>query len=198
MNAILLNTVSFPGLGLEFDLNPVMFEIGPVRVTWYGFLIAMGMLLAMLFAYWKAPKFGIIRDKLMDAALGGNYGVSLQPGEEKTLYKRFVQTSGEEAIYLVLTWCEGGGRESRYFLLEERAIYPELKDGSRGDDVVALQTRLIELGYLDDDADGIFGPNTEGAVRAARVAAGLAESGVADDEMQFLLFREDFPAAPQE
>ena len=74
MNAILLNTVSFPGLGLEFDLNPVMFEIGPVRVTWYGFLIAMGMLLAMLFAYWKAPKFGIIRDKLMDAALGGLIG----------------------------------------------------------------------------------------------------------------------------
>ena len=64
--------------------------------------------------------------------------------------------------------------------------------------MVALQTRLIELGYLDDDADGIFGPNTEAAVRAARVAAGLAESGVADDEMQFLLFREDFPAAPQE
>lgn len=74
VNAILLNTVSFPGLGLEFDLNPVMFEIGPVRVTWYGFLIAMGMLLAMLFAYWKAPKFGIIRDKLMDAALGGLIG----------------------------------------------------------------------------------------------------------------------------
>ena len=136
--------------------------------------------------------------QLMDAALGGNYGVSLQPGEEKTLYKRFVQTGGKEAVYLVLTWCEGGGRESRYFLLEERAIYPELKDGSRGDDVVALQTRLIELDYLDDDADGIFGPNTEAAVRAARVAAGLDESGVADDEMQFLLFREDFPAAPQE
>mgnify|MGYP000002857744 FL=1 len=136
--------------------------------------------------------------QLMDAALGGNYGVSLQPGEEKTLYKRFEQTPEAQAAYLVLTWCEGGGRESRYFLLEERAIYPELKDGSRGDDVVALQTRLIELGYLDDDADGIFGPNTEGAVRAARVAAGLAESGVADDEMQFLLFREDFPAAPQE
>ena len=133
--------------------------------------------------------------QLMDAALGGNYGVSLQPGEEKTLYKRFVQTSGEEAIYLVLTWCEGGARESRYFLLEERAIYPELANGSRGDDVVALQTRLIELGYLDDDADGIFGPNTEAAVRAARQTAGMDEGGVADDALQFLLYREDFPAA---
>ena len=133
--------------------------------------------------------------QLMDAPLGGNYGAALGPGEEKTLYKRFVQTPGQEAGYLVLTWCEGGERESRYFLLEERAIYPELANGSRGDDVVALQTRLIELGYLDDDADGIFGPNTEAAVRAARQAAGMDEGGVADDALQFLLYREDFPAA---
>ena len=133
--------------------------------------------------------------QLMDAALGGNYGVNLQPGEEKTLYKRFEQTPEAEAVYLVLTWCEGGEKISRYFLLEERAIYPTLENGSRGEDVVALQTRLIELGYLDDDADGIFGRNTEAAVRAAREAAGLAEGGAADDEMQFLLFREDFPAA---
>ena len=133
--------------------------------------------------------------QLMDAALCGNYGVNLQPGEEKTLYKRFEQTPEAEAVYLVLTWCEGGEKISRYFLLEERAIYPTLENGSRGEDVVALQTRLIELGYLDDDADGIFGRNTEAAVRAAREAAGLAEGGAADDEMQFLLFREDFPAA---
>ena len=133
--------------------------------------------------------------QLMDAPLGGNYGASLQPGEEKTLYKRFVQQPGQEAVYLVLTWCEGGERVSRYFLLEERAIYPTLENGSRGEDVTALQARLIELGYLDDDADGIFGPNTEAAVRAARQAAGLGDSGAADDPLQFMLFREDFPAA---
>ena len=133
--------------------------------------------------------------QLMDAPLGGNYGAALGPDEEKTLYKRFVQTSGEEAIYLVLTWCEGGEKISRYFLLEERAIYPTLENGSRGEDVTALQARLIELGYLDDDADGIFGPNTEGAVRAAREAAGLDDFGLADDEFQFALFRADFPAA---
>ena len=30
--------------------------------------------------------------QLMDAPLLGNYGVTLQPGEKKTLYKRFEQT----------------------------------------------------------------------------------------------------------
>ena len=133
--------------------------------------------------------------QLMDAPLLGNYGVTLQPGEEKTLYKRFEQTPEAQAVYLVLTWCEGGEKISRYFLLEERAIYPTLENGSRGEDVTALQARLIELGYLDDDADGIFGPNTEDAVRAAREAAGLDDSGLADDEFQFALFRADFPAA---
>ena len=94
--------------------------------------------------------------------------------------------------------CEGGGRVSRYFLLEERAIYPELENGSRGDDVVALQERLIALGYLDDDADGIFGRKTEAAVREARQAVGMDDSGVADDRFQFALFREGFPAAVAE
>ncbi len=51
-----------------------MFQIGSLRITWYGFLIAVGMLLAMVFAYWKAPKFGVNRDKLMDAGLGGIVG----------------------------------------------------------------------------------------------------------------------------
>jgi phosphatidylglycerol:prolipoprotein diacylglycerol transferase len=74
VNTILLKSVSFPGLGLDFDLNPTMFQIGSVRITWYGFLIAIGMLLAMAFAYWKAPSFGVNRDKLMDAGIGGIIG----------------------------------------------------------------------------------------------------------------------------
>lgn len=92
-----------------------------------------------------------------------------------------------------MTYCADGEQISRYFLLEERVVYPELASGSRGEDVVALQTRLIELGYLDDDADGIFGRNTEAAVRAARQAADFDDSGVADDDFQHALYAEDFP-----
>lgn len=36
-----------------------------------------------------------------------------------------------------------------------------LKMGSRGPEVVALQQALIELGFLSDRADGIFGPITQ-------------------------------------
>lgn len=136
--------------------------------------------------------------QLMDAEIAGNYGVTLEGGETGTLYKRFDAGEGAEPVYLVLTYCADGEQISRYFLLEERVVYPELASGSRGEDVVALQTRLIELGYLDDDADGIFGRNTEAAVRAARQAADFDDSGVADDDFQHALYAEDFPAAAAE
>ena len=118
----------------------------------------------------------------MDAPLLGNYGVTLQPGEKKTLYKRFEQTPEAQAVYLVLTWCEGGEKISRYFLLEERAIYPTLENGSRGEDVTALQARLIELGYLDDDATASLAPTPRAPCAPPARAAGLDDSGLADDD----------------
>ena len=74
MNTAILNSVSFPKLGLEFDFNPIAFSIGDIHVAWYGILIAVGILLAMAFAMTQCKKFGIIGDKLMNAGLGGVIG----------------------------------------------------------------------------------------------------------------------------
>ena len=52
-----------------------------------------------------------------------------------------------------------------------------LKDGSRGELVKALQTRLNEQGYGAGNADGIFGSNTEKAVKALQSASGLTADG---------------------
>ena len=49
----------------------------------------------------------------------------------------------------------------------------------------ALQQRLIDLGYLNDDADGIFGPNTQYAVRLLQTDLadrGFAVNGVASPQ----------------
>ena len=48
-----------------------------------------------------------------------------------------------------------------------------MQKGSRGDDVRKMQEELITLGYLDSDADGIFGPKTEAAVLAFQKDNGL-------------------------
>jgi peptidoglycan hydrolase-like protein with peptidoglycan-binding domain len=53
-----------------------------------------------------------------------------------------------------------------------------LKKGSRGDDVAAVQARLIVLGYLNDDADGIFGKLTHAAVVAFQHDQGIKVDGI--------------------
>jgi Putative peptidoglycan binding domain len=45
---------------------------------------------------------------------------------------------------------------------------PTMRLGSRGDDVVSLQTRLAWLGVLDGKLDGDFGPKTQAAVTAVQ------------------------------
>ena len=54
-----------------------------------------------------------------------------------------------------------------------------LKNGSRGELVRELQTRLNEQGYNAGTADGIFGSNTETGVKALQSAAGIAADGKA-------------------
>ena len=44
----MVNTVSFPGLGLEFDLNRVAVVLFGRNVYWYGVIIGLGFLLAVL------------------------------------------------------------------------------------------------------------------------------------------------------
>ena len=66
--------------------------------------------------------------------------------------------------------------------------YEPLAEGSRGDAVKALQQKLIELGYLDGKADGIYGKGTAGAVKAFQAAEGLEQTGEADDATQEALF----------
>ena len=58
--------VTFPGIGLELDINRVAFTIGNMPIYWYGICIASGLLLALLFAFWKARDFGIDSDRMID------------------------------------------------------------------------------------------------------------------------------------
>lgn len=53
-----------------------------------------------------------------------------------------------------------------------------LRTGSRGEDVRILQENLRQLGFLNDAADGIFGTNTNAAVRSFQKAQGLSVDGV--------------------
>ncbi|MDL2216017.1 prolipoprotein diacylglyceryl transferase [Ruminococcaceae bacterium OttesenSCG-928-N02] len=66
--------VEFPGLGLSFEVNRVLFQIGGYAIYWYGALIAFGMFLAMVFAFRKTKEFGINVDPFIDVIMIGFLG----------------------------------------------------------------------------------------------------------------------------
>lgn len=61
------------------------------------------------------------------------------------------------------------------------AEFVPIANGSTGATVKGIQSRLIELGYLEGAADGNFGSGTEGAIKAFQEAKGLEVSGVVDE-----------------
>lgn len=63
----------------------------------------------------------------------------------------------------------------------------ELKRGSKGSLVKDLQLKLKALGLLNDTVDGVFGPNTETAVKKFEKQFGLKVDGIAGPEVFGLL-----------
>lgn len=65
----------------------------------------------------------------------------------------------------------------------------------RGLDVLALQSRLMELGARMDPPDGVYGPQTAAAIRAWQAGKCLPTTGVCDDETWKQLFPDAASAA---
>ena len=63
-----------------------------------------------------------------------------------------------------------------------------LKKNSTGEDVKKLQQALIDLGYLNDAADGTFGANTQEAVIRFQAVNSLTADGLAGAKTQELLY----------
>ncbi len=61
-----MNIVTFPGLGLEFELNRVAFTLFGKDIYWYGVIIAVGFILAVLYGCRKTAPFGVDQDKVLD------------------------------------------------------------------------------------------------------------------------------------
>ena len=68
MNPANYSVISFPFLGLE--VNPGRsFSIGPVEIHYYGLVIALGLLLAVLYAKKRCHYAGLSKDDLLDGVL---------------------------------------------------------------------------------------------------------------------------------
>ena len=62
-----------------------------------------------------------------------------------------------------------------------------LRHGMRGEEVAQIQQALITLGYLKGTADGVFGNNTENAVRKFQRKNKLTADGLVGTKTKELL-----------
>ena len=102
------NLVQFPALGLSFTLNRVAFSIGGINIYWYGVCIAVGMCLALVFAFRHGVEFGVDADAMVDVILIGVvmgilcarlYYVALSPYNYSSLWDVLAIRDGGLAIY---------------------------------------------------------------------------------------------------
>ena len=63
-----ISPIAFPGLGIEID-PAVGFSVGPLTVNFYGAIIALGLILAVVYAWKRSHQFGIKADDITDAVL---------------------------------------------------------------------------------------------------------------------------------
>lgn len=63
--------VSFPNLGLEFEINRIAITIGNLPIYWYGVIIASGLMLAVLYAACTAKRYNVDSNKLFNCVLVG-------------------------------------------------------------------------------------------------------------------------------
>jgi len=68
------NQIVFPNLGIDVTINPTAFTVFGVEIQWYGIIITIGLLLAMLFGFRNMRSLGIDSDRAIDAVIGGIIG----------------------------------------------------------------------------------------------------------------------------
>ena len=65
----LASPITFPNLGITVNPNPVAFTVFGKDIYWYGIIIAVGFLLAVLYMMRRAPVFGLTQDDVLDEVL---------------------------------------------------------------------------------------------------------------------------------
>lgn len=64
-----MHNISFPNLGINFNLNPVAFSVGPVTVYWYGIITALAFLIIIVGILRNSHKYDLKQDDLIDLML---------------------------------------------------------------------------------------------------------------------------------
>ncbi len=63
--------IGFPGLGLEFNINPLVFPDSEIKIYWYGVIIAFAIVVAVIYSSRESKRVGLPADTVSDVVLWG-------------------------------------------------------------------------------------------------------------------------------
>lgn len=78
-------------------------------------------------------------------------------------------------------------------VLGDDVVLSTLQKGDSGDGVLAVQQKLVELGYLSGTPDGNFGKKTVEAISKYQTDMGIEATGIADEATQRLILTGQLP-----
>ncbi len=137
-----MHQVSFPKLGLEFEINEVAFSLGTFEIRWYAIIIATGFLLAFLYANKRAHYFHVDIDGLFDCAIVGF----------------FTAIIGARLYYVLFSWADYKDNLISILYIHEGglAIYGGIIGALLGGCITAKIRKVNLPGLLDMTALGFL------------------------------------------
>lgn len=136
-----VDNVVFPKLGIDLTINSEAISIFGFSVKWYGVMIALGMLLAMMYCFRRAKEYGIDGDRLIDAVIAGVIGAVVGA----RLYYVVLHSASYHSIKDILSIRDGG-----------LAIYGGIIGGLLFGCIMAKIRKLKIMPTLDIVAMGLF------------------------------------------
>lgn len=106
---------------------------------------------------------------------GGIHGTTGDQTGQESSTRSFYDYPWDGCLECIDQTCIDGSK------VEDKGVYTAIAKGSRGDDVRNLQKMLCVIGYPIEE-DGIFGDETEGALRAFQENAGITVDGIYGNE----------------
>lgn len=94
---------------------------------------------------------------------------------------------GKKKLFITLTFT------LLFSLTNAIAAFASFERGDDGQEVMAIQKRLVELSYTITNIDGDFGPETENAVKKFQADRGLEVDGVIGPDTYRALMNIDIP-----
>lgn len=101
-----MNTmIGFPGLGIgDFEVNPTAFTVFGRGIAWYGIIIAVGMVLAYIYAAYNMNREGIKTDDFLDIVI---FTVPLSIVSARAFYVLFSLNEYDSFYEMIAIWNGG-------------------------------------------------------------------------------------------